>query len=281
MGLPNMDVSMHKLWWLAALSLLVTACAPPYSDGQGDASETKRPGVDVPPPVAQAVAPSDLDALKERLQAQLRGVKIDAVRPTPIEGIFEIQSGFSFGYVSADGRYLIDGDLNDLLSGARLTEARRNTARAALVNHIGDDQTIEYKPAGGSAKYTVTVFTDIDCGYCRKLHQHIKEYNDDGIAVRYVFFPRSGPETPSFYKAEKVWCASDRKAALTEAKLGKGYEGPKDCPNPVMTHLRLAAELGLRGTPAIVLPDGELIPGYQKPEELLKALAEHGTPAAS
>ncbi|WP_420467826.1 DsbC family protein [Panacagrimonas sp.] len=268
---------MHKLWWLGAFALLTVACAPQQPD-QDEAAAGSTPAV-APEPVLDA-DPEDMAALKARLQVNLPTVQIDEVRPTPIEGLYEIQAGFNFGYVSLDGRYLIDGDLNDLASGERLTENRRRSARATLVNGMAADQTIEYAPAKGEPKYTVTVFTDIDCGYCRKLHQHIKEYNDDGIAVRYVFFPRSGPETASFFKAEKVWCAADRKAALTEAKLGSGFEGPKECKNPVMDHLRLAAELGLRGTPAIVLPDGELIPGYQEPAQLLRVLAEHGTAPA-
>ena len=96
--------------------------------------------------------------------------------------------------------------------------------------------------------------------------------------MRYLFVPRSGPETPSYFKAEQVWCAADRKAALTQAKLGSGFEGDASCKNPVLDQLKLAAQLGLRGTPAIILPDGELIPGYQTPDELLKALVLHDAP---
>lgn len=270
---------MRKLLSFAALSLLLAGCAPPYSETTDPAavSATVKP---VAPPVVLAEAdPADMEALKARLASTLPGVKVDTVRPTPLPGIYEVQSGFNFGYVSLDGRYLIEGDLNDLASGQRLTENRRRAARVALLGALGTEQTIEYAPKDVPRKYTVTVFTDIDCGYCRKLHQHIAEYNADGIAVRYVFFPRSGPDTESFYKAEKVWCAADRKAALTQAKLGSGYEGDKSCSNPVLDHLKLAAQLGLRGTPAIVLPDGELIPGYQTPDDLVKILAEHSAVA--
>ncbi len=257
----------------------LTACAPPMEEGAG-----KSASVD-PAPVAAAPVidadPADMEALKQRIAANLRGTPVDAVRPTPIPGIYEVQSGLNFGYVSLDGRYLIEGDLNDINTGKSLTEDRRKLARVALVKQFDGDQAIEYAPANGPAKYTVTVFTDIDCGYCRKLHQHIAEYNADGIAVRYLFFPRSGPDTPSFFKAEKVWCAADRKAALTQAKLGSGYEGDASCKNPVMDQLKLASQLGLRGTPAIILPDGELIPGYQTPDELLKALGQHAAPVAA
>ncbi|MGQ0699282.1 MAG: DsbC family protein [Panacagrimonas sp.] len=263
---------------MLGLTLCLAACAPPKDEADKEGSAGKTGTVE---PEAVATAdPADMEALKARLAKTLPGVPVDAVHPTPIAGLYELQSGMNFGYVSLDGRYLIEGDLNDLASGQRLTDVRRRAARATLMGNLTAEQTIEYAPAKLPAKYTVTVFTDIDCGYCRKLHEHIAEYNDDGIAVRYVFYPRSGPNTESFYKAEKVWCAADRKAALTLAKLGPGYEGDKSCSNPVGDHLKLAAKLGLRGTPAIVLPDGEMIPGYQTPDQLLNTLAEHGKRAA-
>lgn len=258
-------------------SLTMVACAPSAPD------QTKAKPQDTAATdrfVSEPLPPGDLDALKQRLGTVLKGVRIDDVRTTPLPGIYEIQSGMNFAYVSADGRYLIEGDLNDIVAHKSLTEDRRRVARAGLIDRIAGDQAIEYAPANAPAKYTVTVFTDIDCGYCRKLHQHIAEYNADGIAVRYLFFPRSGPDTESFHKAEKVWCAADRKAALTQAKLGPGYDGDMSCKNPVMEHLQLASQLGLRGTPAIVLPDGELIPGYQTPDQLLKVLNEHAAAKA-
>ena len=267
---------------LAALVLTLTACAPPAPEKGAQGASTDASSAAATPAVVEPMDPIDTAALKKRLAKTLPGVPVDAVRATPMPGIYEIQSGLNFGYVTLDGRYLIDGDLNDLATSQRLTENNRRVARLKLIDGIGAAQTIEYAPANLPAKYTVTVFTDIDCGYCRKLHQHIAEYNADGIAVRYVFYPRSGPDTPSFHKAEKVWCAADRKAALTEAKLGAGYEGDMSCANPVMAHLKLAAQLGLRGTPAILLPDGEVVPGYQTPAELLKVLADHGkAPAAA
>lgn len=270
---------MPRFLLVALSALALGACAPPTPEGQTQATSAV-PATATPPPAVIDADPNDLEAVKQRVAANLKGVTVDAVRATPMPGVYEVQSGMNFGYVSLDGRYLIEGDLNDIASGQSLTEDRRRVARKLLVDKVGTDQIIEYAPANGPAKYTVTVFTDIDCGYCRKLHQHIAEYNADGIAVRYMFFPRSGPDTDSFHKAEKVWCAKDRQAALTQAKLGSGYEGDMSCTNPIMDHLKLASALGLRGTPAIVLPDGELVPGYQTPEQLLRTLATHSvTPA--
>lgn len=256
----------------------LAACSPPTDEGAGKAKSVEQGSLSTAPVVD--ADPADMEALKQRVAANLRGTTVDAVRPTPLPGIYEVQSGLNFGYVSLDGRYLIEGDLNDIATGKSLTEDRRRLARVALVKEFDGNRSIEYAPANGPAKYTVTVFTDIDCGYCRKLHQHIAEYNADGIAVRYLFFPRSGPDTASYFKAEQVWCATDRKAALTQAKLGSGFEGDASCENPVMDQLKLASQLGLRGTPAIILPDGELIPGYQTPDQLLKALGQHEAPPA-
>lgn len=254
--------------FLLPLVLGMVACAP---DRDESAQKPPAPAAEIQP-----VTPGELEALRVTLAKTLPGVKVDAVRATPLPGVYEIQAGFNFGYVSRDGRYLIEGDLNDLVGDRRLTEERRRDVRVGLLQDLRDDQTIEFAPPGPAVpKHTVTVFTDIDCGYCRMLHQHIKEYNDDGIAVRYVFFPRSGANTPSFAKAERVWCASDRRVALTQAKATGQIEGDESCANPVADHLKLANSMGLRGTPAILLPDGELIPGYQPPAALLKLLDEH------
>ena len=255
-------------------SLMGVACAP----SQPEETPAKPQGSATATFESAPLPPGDLEALKQRISTNLKGIQVDSVRPTPLPGVYEIQSGMNFGYISADARFLIEGDLNDIVAGKSLTEDRRRVARAELIGKFSGDQAIEYAPTNGPAKYTVTVFTDIDCGYCRKLHSHIAEYNADGIAVRYLFFPRSGPDTESFHKAEKVWCATDRKAALTQAKLGPGYEGDMSCKNPIGDQLKLAGQLGLRGTPAIVLPDGELIPGYQTPEQLLKMLVKHEVP---
>ena len=119
--------------------------------------------------------------------------------------------------------------------------------------------------------HTITVFTDIDCGYCRKLHGQIEDYNERGFKVRYIFFPRSGPQTASWAKAENVWCAEDRNGALTDAKAGKSIE-MKSCDNPVDEHMELAAALGLRGTPFIVLESGQVQPGYVPAERLARLL---------
>lgn len=252
---------------LTALTLLA-ACAPPYPDQEAQQGKTAD-AVDVAP-----ASEGEINGVKAALRTTLPELNVEHVSATPLPGIYEIQVGMNFGYVTQDGRYLIAGDLTDLQTQRTLTEDRRRVARLALVDRIGSDKMIEFPATSLPAKYTVTVFTDIDCGYCRMLHRQIADYNAEGITVRYAFFPRSGPDTDSFYKAEEVWCAPDRKQALTTAKAGGALPQDKSCDNPISEHLQAAAALGLRGTPAIILPDGEMMPGYQPPKELLKLLEQ-------
>jgi thiol:disulfide interchange protein DsbC len=121
-------------------------------------------------------------------------------------------------------------------------------------------------------KHTVTVFTDVDCTYCRKLHAEMKQYNDLGIRVRYLFYPRSGPDSESWTKAEQVWCSANRNEALTRAKRGDSLTAKACANNPVARDYELGQDVGLRGTPAIILPSGELLGGYVPPAMLIKRL---------
>ena len=199
----------------------------------------------------------------------LPGAAPDAVRKGPIEGLYEVAFGAQIFYVSADGRYLLKGNFLDAETGENVTEARQGELIKAELQAIGEDKMVVFR--ADKPKHTVTVFTDIDCGYCRKLHQEVDELNDRGITVRYLFFPRSGPNTPSYYKAESVWCAEDRQQALTDAKNDRPVPD-KRCENPVDEHMQLVREFGLRGTPAIVMEDGVIIPGYVPAEKLEAAL---------
>ena len=219
-----------------------------------------------------------MEALRVKLSKTL-AVPIEAVRSSPLPGLYEIQSGMNFGYVSADGDYLIEGDLVRLSTGETLTENRRKVARLAAVNKLGVDNMIVFAPPADQIKHTITVFTDVDCGYCRMLHSQVAQYNAKGIAIHYVFFPRTGPNTESFFKAEKVWCSADRKAALTQAKLGADIKAP-DCKNPVLQQYTTGASIGVRGTPSIILEDGEMIPGYQPPDQLAQMLDGKAAKAA-
>lgn len=214
-------------------------------------------------------AADDYPAIRKALDTVLPGGKPDRIVPAPIPGLFEVTYGSQLFYVSEDGRYLVQGHVLDVAARKNLTELRQGELRKAAIDKIGEDNMVVF--AAENPKHTVTVFTDIDCGYCRKLHSEIQETNALGITVRYLFFPRSGPNTESYYKAESVWCAKDRKAALTAAKNGKDPER-KTCDNPVDEHMKLVREFGLEGTPAIVMEDGRIVPGYLPAKRLAAAL---------
>ena len=207
--------------------------------------------------------------IEKSLQSISPNFKVDDVRPSPIAGVSEVQAGPKLYYVTDDGKYLFQGSLIDIKTRTDISEERRKSMRLDAVNAMGEDKMIIF-PAE-KPRHTITVFTDIDCGYCRKLHNEIDAYNANGITVRYLMFPRSGVNTPSYYKAVSVWCEKDRNAALTKSKAGKAL--PKaECDNPIKAHMELGELLGVRGTPALVLDDGELMPGYVPAARLSKVL---------
>ena len=222
-----------------------------------------------PTPAAGDAADPRVGLLKE-LPA---GAKLDDLRPSPIPGIYEFTQGADVSYLTADGKYFIDGNLNDMGTRANLTEELRTHARLALINAVPESQMVIFSPK--NPQYTITVFTDVDCAYCRKLHSEIAEINKLGIRVRYVSFPRTGPNTESWKKAEAVWCAADRNEALTRAKTGAQVDITKICePNPVAREYALGQNIGVHGTPAIVTEKGDYIAGYLPPRELLQQIKD-------
>ncbi|HWX78469.1 MAG TPA: DsbC family protein [Steroidobacteraceae bacterium] len=201
------------------------------------------------------------------------GSKLDDLRPSPIPGIYEFTQGAEVSYMTADGKYFIDGNLYDMKSRVNLTEELRTHARVALINAVPESQMVIFSPA--NPKYTLTVFTDVDCQYCRRLHSQIAELNRLGVRVRYMFFPRSGPGTESWRKAEVVWCSANRNEALTRAKTGAPLDMNKTCtPTPVAREYELGESLGVRGTPAMFSEYGDYINGYIPPQELVQQLKE-------
>ncbi len=196
----------------------------------------------------------------------IRFIDPQDITSSPIEGWYTIQKGSFLAYVSADGRHLIQGDLFDLETKVNLSERSRTDARRELV--VVSKTRTPSCSRRAEVKHSVTVFTDIDCTYCRKLHSQIDEYLSLGIAVRYVLYPRNGPASRAWSTSEDVLCASDRGRALTAAKLDQKFETSK-CDTSMLTrHYTLGQDIGLNGTPAIVLEDGTMIGGYLPPETL-------------
>ncbi len=213
----------------------------------------------------------DLATMRAALKAAVPLAEPDSLKASVFPGMYEAVFGTQILYVSSNGRYLLEGDLFDLKNRANLTEKLRQAGRAKAINDIDPKSMIVF--AAENPKYVVSAFTDIDCGYCRKMHSQIDEYNKLGITMRYLSYPRSGVDTESYYKAVSVWCADDRKAAMTEAKSGK-TPPRRECDNPVKEHMAAAAVVGVTGTPTLVLENGRVIPGYVEPARLLQILQQ-------
>jgi thiol:disulfide interchange protein DsbC len=226
--------------------------------------------------VAQAADSAPDAAARKALQELVPKAKVDKVEAAPLPGYRQVIVGGQLVYVSDDGRYLLQGTLYDAQAKRDLTAARMAVDAKAKVDAVPASKRIVFPADGGKAKYKVTVFTDIDCGYCRKLHSQIAEYNKRGIEVDYLFFPRSGIGSPSYDKAVSVWCAKDRNAAFTAAKGGKN-PAPLKCDNPVAEEFTLGTQVGVDGTPTIFAPDGTKLGGYLPPEEMLAKLQTLGT----
>lgn len=188
-----------------------------------------------------------------------------SITPSAVPSLYTVIIGTDVGYITADGRYLIRGEMMDLQAQTNLTALEFKKIAHKAVMSMDPAEFISFTPE--KPDYTVVVFTDIDCSYCRRLHSQITEYNKLGIAIRYAAFPRAGLDSDSYHKAVTVWCSTDRTTAMTHAKTGALLEA-KTCTNPVADHLRLAEKLRFEGTPTLVLADGTVLPGYLPPTEL-------------
>ncbi len=207
---------------------------------------------------------------RAQLASKIPGAKADSVRESPIPGLYEVSVDTSVGYISADGRYVISGDMFEIASRTNLTDVRKADTRRKMLANLKEDQMIIFAPA--SVKHTITVFTDVDCAYCRKLHSEIGELNKLGVKVRYLAYPRTGPNTVSWAKMEQVFCSKDRKDALTHAKLGEDVKAPKCGATPVASEFALGEQIGVNGTPAIITETGEYIGGYLPAAKLVQYL---------
>ncbi len=220
-----------------------------------------------------------LSAAEEQSEQQLQqkreeisehwGLEIENIKDAAIPGLFEVMIGTQIIYLSTDGRFLLEGDIVDITTQENLTENRRVQARKIAIDAFGEDKMIAF--VGADPVHTITVFTDTDCTYCRKLHAEIAAINELGIGVRYLLYPRYGPGSEAWHIANHVWCADDRQQALTLAKLDETIE-PRQCYTPVQESYKLGQSIGFRGTPAIVTADGDLIAGYLPPQALLERL---------
>ena len=215
------------------------------------------------------VQASDINDIKDKLATIMPEVTIDSIQPLDNTGLYEVVINGEIIYFSKDARYVFKGDVISLEKRENITELKRDALKKQILASVDEADMIIFEPK--KTKYTLTVFTDIDCGYCRKLHQQMAEYNALGIRIRYMAFPRTGINSESYNKAVDVWCAKDRNQALTDAKNDQPVNSIS-CDSPVQAQYELGRHLGVTGTPALFLESGELLPGYIPPKRLKEIL---------
>ena len=217
---------------------------------------------------AQASADPGVAELKESLAKRLPQFEVSMIDKTPIDGIYQVIIGGQVIYMTRDARYMIDGNLVDLQTKKNYSEDAMAVIRLGEIEKLGEDKMIVYTP--DEVKHTITVVTDIDCPYCRRLHSEMDQYLAGGVQVRYIFMPLKGQS--DYRTTVSVWCSKDQNEALDMAKAGAEME-IKDCENPIDEHLKISRGLGVRGTPAIILQDGSMLPGYVPANKLIAELA--------
>ncbi|MFT5722351.1 MAG: thiol:disulfide interchange protein DsbC [Motiliproteus sp.] len=219
------------------------------------------------------------EAMEQAITQNLRGVnqaiQIRSITPSPIEGLYEVKIDTGeLLFSSADGQHFVVGKLFEVQGQhlVNLSEERLKGARAETLKGLNKDDMIIFSPEG-EVKSVVYAFTDTDCGYCQKLHSEMADYNQAGIEIRYLAFPRAGLQSPTYREMVSVWCAEDRKAAMTIAKTGRTVQR-NDCDNPIADQYALGVAFGVTGTPALVFTDGTLLPGYMPAAKLTVALQQ-------
>ena len=257
---------MKSLLPLLLCAVSLTACAQAPDSAAGDAAAAPTP--------SQGLATAAEGSVDERaiqaLQSINPRIEVDHVGPSPLPGFREAVVGGQVVYISDDGRYLLQGALYDVVEKKDLSQAGMAEVRRRLLATIPASERIVFAPE--NPVHTVSVFTDVECGYCQKLHEDIAEYNRLGIAIEYLAFPRMGPASEDFAKMVSVWCADDRRKALTDAKAGRSVPSRTCARTPVDMQYRAGQRMGLEGTPMILAEDGTMLGGYLPPEGLLQRL---------
>ena len=254
----------RRLTLLLALTTSLAACAqPPVPADRGDAAPRTAVAA------ASAATPASQAAIRATMAKVAPDLSVTSIRPAPIAGFSEVAINGRVLYVSNDGKLLLNGNLLDVEANRNLTLASEGALRKGQLDAVGPEGRIIF--AAARPKHRVTVFTDIECGFCRKLHAQIADYNKAGITVEYLFYPRMGPGSEGFEQAIAVACSRDPRAALTRAKSGTPLPHAR-CENSVAADYALGQRVGVDGTPAVYAENGVQIGGYLPPAEMLEKL---------
>ena len=277
--MSGLSASVYAVICLALISMQ-SACQADSTEPTpqaGSSSPTQAAPASLQPTEAAAATDADFAAIRSKAQAVFASIdsrfSVSSVSASGIDGYYRIKiaQGPTL-YTDANVSYFFSGELFQLTDSGLVNLSQQSQAveRRALLADLDPGSMIIF-PAEGEQKAQITVFTDVDCYYCQKLHQEVPALNAEGIAVRYMAFPRAGIGSSSYDKVVSAWCADDPQTAMTRLKARQSITD-KRCENPVAEHYRLGQTLGVSGTPAILLDDGVIIPGYRPADDLIKQL---------
>ncbi|MCW8879230.1 MAG: DsbC family protein [Kangiellaceae bacterium] len=219
------------------------------------------------------------EELKQMLEKKLPGLEVDEIEPSPAEGYYQVFYAGELMYISENGQFIFTGNMLELTeerpinhSQRAIVELDRKRApmRAEVLAQVDEADMVVFEAP--QEKYQVTIFTDVDCAYCRKLHKEIPQLNKSGVTVRYMAYPRAGIGSGAYRKLVAVWCAEDKQAAMDDAKLRRKF-GNLECQNPIAAQLNLVRKFNLSGTPAVIMDNGEIIGGYLPANEMIRLIA--------
>ena len=265
---------MNRLLFILAGAFSLSACAQQPASAGADAGSSQAATATAPSAQQVETVPgTPEDRARQAILSINPKVTIDRIDVAPLPGFREVIVGGQVLYVSDDGKYLVQGTVVDMDSKTELTQSSQalSTYRQGLLASAKTADRIIFAPPTSKPLYTVSVFTDIECGYCRKLLNEIAEYNKQGIAIEYLAFPRMGLGSKDHRDMVSVWCAADRNQALTRAKEGKPVQA-KECQSPVEAQFALGQRLGVTGTPAVYAANGTQLGGYLPPKQMREAL---------
>jgi len=210
---------------------------------------------------------TEVEAIFDALETRVDGLERSQIVPSPVDGLYIVTLGFDVYFVSANGEYLINGDVIELATGTKIGGTGLDAKRKRMIDTVSESDMVVY-PATDEKKTVISIFTDTTCPYCRKLHEQIPELSRAGIDVRYLAFPRAGGQSQVATDMASIWCADDKQAAMTASKEGRKVK-PAQCDDPVAEQYQLGVEMQIRGTPAIILENGAIIAGYVPADALI------------
>lgn len=264
------NISLFVL--LLSLALASGAANAQSANAEAASGENNQGMVHSGPNLMEPPENEQLRKVYDAFRLRLPTLSIDSLNETKLPGLYEIVTDSQVVYVNDTLSLLFQGELIDLENNINLTESRRTGIHMGLINTLGESKMLVYpgkKENASDQERSITVFTDINCGYCRMLHSQIDTLLDAGVSVRYLMFPRAGLQSDSRDALESVWCAEDPLEAMTAAKAGQPIK-PLKCDTPIEEHYSLAEQVGLRGTPLIYLDNGTAIPGFREAKVLVE-----------